>query len=64
MIGTEDRILNPWAHFAKKYGFIPLFGNGSTKYVLTYQAITLNFNLTTMQNCFVSGSVSVEFDLI
>ncbi|XP_047173431.1 NADH dehydrogenase [ubiquinone] 1 alpha subcomplex subunit 9, mitochondrial isoform X2 [Vigna umbellata] len=31
MIGTEDRILNPWAHFAKKYGFIPLFGNGSTK---------------------------------
>lgn len=33
MIGTEDRILNPWAHFAKKYGFIPLFGDGSTKYV-------------------------------
>ncbi|ESW16402.1 hypothetical protein PHAVU_007G153700 [Phaseolus vulgaris] len=31
MIGTEDRILNPWAHFAKKYSFIPLFGNGSTK---------------------------------
>uniref|UniRef100_A0A1U7VQ10 NADH dehydrogenase [ubiquinone] 1 alpha subcomplex subunit 9, mitochondrial-like n=1 Tax=Nicotiana sylvestris TaxID=4096 RepID=A0A1U7VQ10_NICSY len=31
MIGTEDRILNPWAHFAKKYGFIPLFGDGSTK---------------------------------
>ncbi|XP_051143550.1 NADH dehydrogenase [ubiquinone] 1 alpha subcomplex subunit 9, mitochondrial [Andrographis paniculata] len=31
MVGTEDRILNPWAHFAKKYGFIPLFGGGSTK---------------------------------
>ncbi|TKY52780.1 NADH dehydrogenase of ubiquinone 1 alpha subcomplex subunit 9 [Spatholobus suberectus] len=31
MIGTEDRILNPWAHFAKKYSFIPLFGDGSTK---------------------------------
>ncbi|XP_022960121.1 NADH dehydrogenase [ubiquinone] 1 alpha subcomplex subunit 9, mitochondrial-like [Cucurbita moschata] len=31
MIGTEDRIMNPWAHFAKKYGFIPLFGDGSTK---------------------------------
>lgn len=31
MIGTEDRILNPWAHFAKKYGFLPLFGDGSTK---------------------------------
>ncbi|XP_038906582.1 NADH dehydrogenase [ubiquinone] 1 alpha subcomplex subunit 9, mitochondrial [Benincasa hispida] len=31
MIGTEDRIMNTWAHFAKKYGFIPLFGDGSTK---------------------------------
>jgi NADH dehydrogenase (ubiquinone) 1 alpha subcomplex subunit 9 len=31
MIGTEDRILNPWAHFAKKYGFIPLMGDGSAK---------------------------------
>ncbi|KAK7393349.1 hypothetical protein VNO78_21902 [Psophocarpus tetragonolobus] len=31
MIGTEDRIMNPWAHFAKKYSFIPLFGDGSTK---------------------------------
>lgn len=31
MIGTEDRILNRWAHFAKKYGFLPLMGNGSTK---------------------------------
>lgn len=25
--------MNNWAHFAKKYGFIPLFGDGSTKYV-------------------------------
>lgn len=31
MIGTEDRILNPWAHMAKNYGFVPLFGDGSTK---------------------------------
>ncbi|PNY04598.1 NADH dehydrogenase [Trifolium pratense] len=31
MIGTEDRILNRWAHFAKKYGFLPLMGNGNTK---------------------------------
>lgn len=31
MIGTEDRILNPWAHFVKKYGFLPLMGDGSTK---------------------------------
>lgn len=31
MIGTEDRILNTWAHFAKKYGFLPLIGDGSTK---------------------------------
>ncbi|XP_078440345.1 NAD(P)-binding Rossmann-fold superfamily protein [Wolffia australiana] len=31
MIGTEDRILNKWAHFAKKWSFIPLIGDGSTK---------------------------------
>ncbi|EEF35812.1 NADH-ubiquinone oxidoreductase 39 kD subunit, putative [Ricinus communis] len=31
MIGTEDRILNKWAHFVKKYSFLPLFGDGSTK---------------------------------
>lgn len=31
MIGTEDRILNRWAQFAKKYGFLPLIGDGSTK---------------------------------
>ncbi|CAM8933575.1 unnamed protein product [Rhodiola kirilowii] len=31
LIGTEDRIMNRWAHFAKKYGFIPLYGDGSTK---------------------------------
>ncbi|XAR61040.1 NADH:ubiquinone reductase (H(+)-translocating) [Bertholletia excelsa] len=31
MIGTEDRILNRWAHFAKNYSFLPLIGDGSTK---------------------------------
>ncbi|XP_042515412.1 NADH dehydrogenase [ubiquinone] 1 alpha subcomplex subunit 9, mitochondrial [Macadamia integrifolia] len=31
MIGTEDRILNTWAHFAKNYNFLPLIGDGSTK---------------------------------
>ncbi|XP_044492292.1 NADH dehydrogenase [ubiquinone] 1 alpha subcomplex subunit 9, mitochondrial [Mangifera indica] len=31
MIGTEDRILNRWAQFAKKYSFLPLFGDGSTR---------------------------------
>ncbi|GAV77389.1 NAD_binding_10 domain-containing protein, partial [Cephalotus follicularis] len=31
MVGTEDRILNRWAQFAKKYGFLPLIGDGSTK---------------------------------
>ncbi|KAF3436079.1 hypothetical protein FNV43_RR23171 [Rhamnella rubrinervis] len=31
LIGTEDRILNRWAQFAKKYSFIPLMGDGSTK---------------------------------
>ena len=33
MIGTEDRILNTWAQFVKKYSFLPLIGDGSTKYV-------------------------------
>ncbi|XP_077229390.1 NADH dehydrogenase [ubiquinone] 1 alpha subcomplex subunit 9, mitochondrial-like [Tasmannia lanceolata] len=31
MIGTEDRILNTWAHVAKKWSFLPLIGDGSTK---------------------------------
>ncbi|OWM90266.1 NADH dehydrogenase [ubiquinone] 1 alpha subcomplex subunit 9, mitochondrial [Punica granatum] len=31
MIGTEDRILNRWAQFVKKYTFVPLIGDGSTK---------------------------------
>ncbi|KAL6911244.1 hypothetical protein ACP4OV_000049 [Aristida adscensionis] len=31
MIGTEDRILNRWAQFAKNWGFLPLVGGGSTK---------------------------------
>ncbi|XP_052211637.1 NADH dehydrogenase [ubiquinone] 1 alpha subcomplex subunit 9, mitochondrial [Diospyros lotus] len=31
MIGTEDRILNRWAQFAKNYGFLPLIGDGATK---------------------------------
>jgi NADH dehydrogenase (ubiquinone) 1 alpha subcomplex subunit 9 len=34
MVGTEDRLLNQWARFAKKYGFLTLIGDGSTKYVL------------------------------
>ncbi|XP_068659929.1 NADH dehydrogenase [ubiquinone] 1 alpha subcomplex subunit 9, mitochondrial isoform X2 [Aristolochia californica] len=31
LIGTEDRILNRWAQFAKKWSFLPLIGDGSTK---------------------------------
>ncbi|KAH9602799.1 hypothetical protein KSS87_009286 [Heliosperma pusillum] len=31
MIGTEDRILNIWAQFVKKYTFLPLIGDGSNK---------------------------------
>ncbi|PKA55678.1 NADH dehydrogenase [ubiquinone] 1 alpha subcomplex subunit 9, mitochondrial [Apostasia shenzhenica] len=31
MIGTEDRILNRWAQFAKNWSFLPLIGDGSTK---------------------------------
>ncbi|KAI7734859.1 hypothetical protein M8C21_008797 [Ambrosia artemisiifolia] len=38
MIGTEDRILNPWAQFAKKYNFLPMIGGGSTKIQPVYVA--------------------------
>nr|GMD12217.1 NADH dehydrogenase [ubiquinone] 1 alpha subcomplex subunit 9, mitochondrial [Ipomoea batatas] len=38
MIGTEDRILNPWAQVAKNFGFIPLIGDGSTKIQPVYVA--------------------------
>ncbi|CAI9288408.1 unnamed protein product [Lactuca saligna] len=38
MLGTEDRLLNPWAQFAKKYNFLPLIGNGSTKIQPVYVA--------------------------
>ncbi|KAE9619404.1 hypothetical protein Lal_00046926 [Lupinus albus] len=31
MVGTEDRILNRWAHCAKKYNLLPLIGGGRTK---------------------------------
>ncbi|XP_020590101.1 NADH dehydrogenase [ubiquinone] 1 alpha subcomplex subunit 9, mitochondrial [Phalaenopsis equestris] len=31
LIGTEDRVLNRWAQFVKKWGFLPLIGDGSTK---------------------------------
>ncbi|XP_057963986.1 NADH dehydrogenase [ubiquinone] 1 alpha subcomplex subunit 9, mitochondrial [Malania oleifera] len=31
LIGTEDRILNRWAQFVKKWSFLPLIGDGSTK---------------------------------
>lgn len=41
IIGTEDRIMNRWAQFAKKYGFLPLIGDGTTKYVIYYQAVTV-----------------------
>lgn len=34
IIGTEDRILNRWAQFAKKYNFLPLIGDGTRKYVV------------------------------
>ncbi|CAN1131427.1 NADH dehydrogenase [ubiquinone] 1 alpha subcomplex subunit 9, mitochondrial [Linum perenne] len=36
MIGTEDRMLNTWAHFAKKYSFVPFFGDGSIKFQPVY----------------------------
>ncbi|KAL6210781.1 hypothetical protein ACLB2K_016013 [Fragaria x ananassa] len=38
MIGTEDRILNRWAFVSKKYGFLPVVGDGSTKIQPVYVA--------------------------
>ncbi|PWA42682.1 NAD(P)-binding Rossmann-fold superfamily protein [Artemisia annua] len=38
MLGTEDRILNPWAQFARKYNFLPLVSGGSTKIQPVYVA--------------------------
>ncbi|KAK4792898.1 hypothetical protein SAY86_023333 [Trapa natans] len=46
MIGTEDRILNNWAQFVKKYAFLPLIGDGTTKiqpvYVLDVAAAVIS----------------------
>ena len=46
MIGTEDRILNRWAQFAKNWGFLPLVDSGSTKiqpvYVVDVAAAIVN----------------------
>ncbi|KAM3223688.1 hypothetical protein ACQJBY_057194 [Aegilops geniculata] len=36
LIGTEDRILNRWAMYAKNWGFLPLFGGGATKFQPVY----------------------------
>lgn len=50
MIGTEDRILNPWAHFAKKYNFVPLFGDGSTKIQPVYVADVASAIVTALKD--------------
>lgn len=50
MVGTEDRILNPWAQFVKKYNFLPLIGGGSTKYDLVSILQTYNC-IWCMENC-------------
>ncbi|KAM0913322.1 hypothetical protein ACQ4PT_012239 [Festuca glaucescens] len=46
LIGTEDRILNRWAMYAKNWGFLPLVGGGSTKiqpvYVVDVAAAIVN----------------------
>lgn len=42
MIGTEDRILNQWARIVKKYSFLPLIVDGSTKYVLNVALMVEN----------------------
>ncbi|KAG8060741.1 hypothetical protein GUJ93_ZPchr0002g23906 [Zizania palustris] len=38
MIGTEDRILNRWAQFAKNWSFLPVVNDGSTKIQPVYVA--------------------------
>ncbi|GAA0166543.1 hypothetical protein Leryth_021672 [Lithospermum erythrorhizon] len=50
MIGTEDRILNPWAHFAKKFNFVPLFGDGSTRIQPVYVADVASAIVTALKD--------------
>ncbi|KAK3013811.1 hypothetical protein RJ639_009737 [Escallonia herrerae] len=50
MIGTEDRILNTWAHFAKKYSFLPLIGDGSTKIQPVYVADVASAIVTALKD--------------
>lgn len=63
MIGTEDRILNPWAFFAKKYGFLPLFGGGSTKYVSGQFIVSFWPKLNGACTAHVLTSAFAEFNL-
>lgn len=42
MIGIEDRILNFWVMFVKKYGFFLFIGGGINKYVLNFCLIFFN----------------------
>ncbi|KAL5208830.1 hypothetical protein ABZP36_033265 [Zizania latifolia] len=46
MIGTEDRILNRWAQFAKNWSFLPVVNDGSSKiqpvYVVDVAAAIVN----------------------
>ncbi|KAL7200961.1 hypothetical protein ACSBR1_032805 [Camellia fascicularis] len=66
MIGTEDRILNRWAQFAKNYSFLPLIGDGSTNIQPVYvvdvaSAIVtaLNDDRTSMGKVFELGGPEV-----
>lgn len=63
MIGTEDRILNPWAFFAKKYGFLPLIGGGSTKYVSGQFIMSFWSKLNGAFTIHVLTSAFAEFNL-
>lgn len=69
LIGTEDRILNTWARFAKSYGFLPLIGNGSTKYNPNFKDAfsfcKAEIALFQIKSCFVEKlkrNLVVQFD--
>uniref|UniRef100_UPI001CB96EA8 NADH dehydrogenase [ubiquinone] 1 alpha subcomplex subunit 9, mitochondrial n=1 Tax=Erigeron canadensis TaxID=72917 RepID=UPI001CB96EA8 len=50
MLGTEDRILNPWAQFARKYNFLPLVNHGSTKIQPVYVADVASAVVATLKD--------------
>ncbi|XWS31358.1 hypothetical protein CRYUN_Cryun23aG0069500 [Craigia yunnanensis] len=65
MIGTEDRIMNQWVQFAKKYSFLPLVGDGSTKIQPVYVVDVASAIVAALKDDGTSmGKAELMFDTI